>query len=190
LLTRGGFANGEAGRSQDEKMKTRLLKYLNRSVLAWGYLSMIAVVGYFGWGYLSYRSYSKRYELMPPWMDLKDLAKNPDFVTFTNDMLRTGIATDLPPDVIAACFCFKTKAARRRTEEWDKVHDLIRSRAKASEPLTEEQLRALLGEPDHVEGAKKKLRYDLINFGVGGSFVTIEVEDGKVLSANPGNWIQ
>ena len=123
-------------------------------------------------------------------MDLKTLGDNPEFVAYISD-LNKAYVLGLPPDVMAACFCFKKKAGRRRTEEWDKMGKHIRARAMGGCPLTESQLRTTLGEPDYVEKASNELRYDLITFGcAGGNYVKIKIEDGKAVLVKPWTWIQ
>ncbi len=163
------------------------MKWMNRIVLAWGYASLIGIVVVFLWQWISYRKMIYQTELVPSFVHLTDLAKNPDFNSYTASVSRIGaVNTQFTDKTLIASYFFKNKYSKRRMEEWREIENFIRNN---KGQLSEADITSLLGPPDSIEETKRHLHYDLVNFGGGSMGAEIDIADGKAVETHETSWI-
>lgn len=179
----------EQGGGEEERIvKFKLLQVANRAVLIWGYISLVVLAAGAGWFLGIWQSFRSRPSDLPSFIHIDDLAGTAGYGAFTNMVAELRIRfPDFDDGTSLACYVFKNRFAERRTEEWRKLEAFLKAHRA---DIKEEDIRLLLGEPDLVEPHKRVLRYALVDFNVGGNYVTVEIEDGKVANTSEGAWIQ
>ncbi len=163
------------------------MKRHNWIVLVWGYISLLGVAGFLIWLGINYWQIAARIEFIPSYVGIDDLAKNPDFKSYTASVARVSASgKNFSEKTLIASYFFKNKFSKRRTEEWKEINNFINENKGR---LSEEDITSLLGAPDSIEETKRHLRYDLVNFGGGGMGVEIDIAAGKVVESHEMSWI-